>query len=215
MGSEKSGDRLLVSHLRLRRIIGLLGVALPVVLAVWGFALRGSVEVEDSLSNYYGLRTRDAFVGILFAFAWFLFAYEGYERKDDIAGNLAGLFALGVALFPTSGRPWEHAVHLSCAAALFFTLSYFAIFLFTKSGGAVSPEKNIRNRFYRGCGAIMLACVAGIGIYHLALKDTAIAALKPTFWLESLALWAFGASWFVKGETLWKDRNPKSEAQDA
>jgi hypothetical protein len=25
------------------------------------------------------------------------------------------------------------------------------------------------------------------------------------FWLEALALWAFGFSWFVKGETLWKD----------
>jgi hypothetical protein len=39
----------------------------------------------------------------------------------------------------------------------------------------------------------------------LLLKDTAIAAIKPVFWLESLALWAFGISWFVKGETLWRD----------
>lgn len=52
----------------------------------------------------------------------------------------------------------------------------------------------------------MLGCVVGIGLYALLLKDTAIAALEPIFWLESLALWAFGLSWFVKGETLWKDR---------
>jgi hypothetical protein len=29
--------------------------------------------------------------------------------------------------------------------------------------------------------------------------------MKPVFWLEAFALWAFGVSWFVKGETLWKD----------
>jgi hypothetical protein len=28
------------------------------------------------------------------------------------------------------------------------------------------------------------------------------------FWLESSALWAFGFSWFVKGETLWQDALP-------
>ena len=26
--------------------------------------------------------------------------------------------------------------------------------------------------------------------------------MKPVFWLESLALWAFGLAWFVKGEGL-------------
>ncbi|HEY8884050.1 MAG TPA: hypothetical protein VIO35_01960, partial [Chloroflexota bacterium] len=25
------------------------------------------------------------------------------------------------------------------------------------------------------------------------------------FWLESAMLWAFGFSWLVKGETLWRD----------
>jgi hypothetical protein len=26
------------------------------------------------------------------------------------------------------------------------------------------------------------------------------------FWLESVALWAFGISWFIKGDTLFTDR---------
>jgi hypothetical protein len=44
-----------------------------------------------------------------------------------------------------------------------------------------------------------------IPLYYLLPSDTAFAAWKPVFWLESLALWAFGFSWLIKGETLWQD----------
>ena len=42
-------------------------------------------------------------------------------------------------------------------------------------------------------------------VYYMFLQHTAVARLKPIFWLETLALWAFGVSWFIKGQTLWKD----------
>ena len=205
MTTTGAGRGMLISFLTLRRIIGALGVLLPVILAVWGFALRGSFEIQPSISDYYGLRTRDAFVGILFAIAWFLFAYRGYERKDDVAGDLACGFALGVALFPNSGSGWEKAVHFGSALGLFLVLAYFSLALFTKSGPSCSPRKRIRNRIYTVCGVIMLASIASIGLFYWLLEETAIAAVKPVFWLESLARWAFGISWFVKGETLWKD----------
>ena len=200
------GDgRLVVSHLTLRRVVGILGISLPVLLMLWGFTLCECTELLDSISDYYGLRTRDGFVGVLFVVAWFLFAYRGYERKDDLAGDLACLFALGVALFPNSGEDWEKVIHFSSAAAFFLVLSYFSLALFTKSGDSQTPEKRVRNRIYVTCGLVMLACVALIALYYLLLKDTAVSAIKPVFWLESLALWAFGLSWFVKGETLWRD----------
>jgi hypothetical protein len=198
-------DSNLVSYLTLRRVVGALGVALPVVVAVWGFFLKGDVAIESSISSYYALRTRDAFVGILFTIAWFLFTYRGYDDRDDIAGNLACVFALGVALFPNSGTGFEKAVHFTAAALLFLVLAYFSIHLFTQTGGFVTPEKRIRNRIYRACGWIMIAAVVTIGIYSLALDHTPLAALQPVFWLEALALWAFGVSWFVKGETLFRD----------
>ena len=78
MGKGKIELRVLVSPLTLRRVV-VLGVALPVVLALWGFALCRCMEIQPSISDYYGLRTRDAFVGILFVVGWFLFAYRGYE----------------------------------------------------------------------------------------------------------------------------------------
>jgi hypothetical protein len=63
----------------------------------------------------------------------------------------------------------------------------------------------------------MLLCIALIGFYFMALQGTALSALRPVFWLESLALWAFGVSWFIKGETLFKDAKapPLRHAPDA
>ena len=202
-------EGVLVSYLTLRRIVGILGIGLPIVVAIWGFAL--GYALQPSISDYYALRTRDAFVGILFTIGWFLFTYRGFDRHDDVGGNLACLFALGVALFPNSGTQLECIVHFSSAAALFLVLAYFSLFLFTKTGGATppTPEKKTRNRVYVACGVVMLACIALIGLYHLLkLQHTAVAAMNPVFWLESLALWAFGFSWFVKGETLWQDALP-------
>jgi hypothetical protein len=197
---------MLVSPPTLRWVVGVLGVALPVVLAVWGFFICRCLEIQPSISDYYALRTRDAFVGILFVVGWFLFAYKGYEPQDDIAGDLVCLFALGVAFFPNSGKGWEKALHFISATALFLVLSYFSLGLFTKSKGQKTPRKRTRNAIYRTCGVVMLACIVLIGIYSWWLDDTPISALKPVFWLESLALWAFGISWFVKGKTLFQDR---------
>lgn len=209
MTNDETEERLIVSHLTLRRVVGILGVALPVILALWGFALCECIELQNSISDYYSLRTRDALVGILFAIGWFLFAYRGYGLGDSIAGYLACLFALGVALFPnSSGDEWQRVVHFTSAVLLFLVLSYFALFLFTKSNEpreSWTDQKKLRNRIYMACGAVMLACIVLIGLYFGLLKDTAVSDIKPVFWLESLVLWTFGISWFVKGQTLWKD----------
>lgn len=213
--------------------MGILGVALPVVLMMWGFALSGwSFELQDSISDYYSMRTRDALVGILFVIAWFLCTYKGYETVDDVAGYLACLFALGVAFFPNSGVSWERIMHFSSAVGLFLVLSFFSLFLFTKtvespkglrgtltsfrfgvikSRDPEQSEKKIRNRIYVACGLVMLACIVLTGLYYLLWKNTTISAIKPVFWLESFMIWAFGISWFIKGETLWKDKKARTE----
>jgi hypothetical protein len=199
------GTDVVVSYLTLRKVVGALGMALPLVVAVWGIALVPDHALLPSISDYYRLRTRDAFVGILFTIAWFLLTYRGYERKDDIAGNLACFFALAVALFPTSGTRIEQVIHLTAATGLFLVLAYFALFLFTKSGPVQTEMKIVRNRVYRTCGVIMLACIGLIALYKLFLDHTAMAQFTPVFWLETIALWAFGFSWFVKGEAILGD----------
>jgi hypothetical protein len=196
----------IVSYRTLRRVVGLLGVSLPVVLAVWGFALFGEIRLEPSISDYYVLRTRDAFVGVVFTIGWFLFTYRGYDWRDNMAGNLACVFALGVALFPNGGSRGEHVAHVVSAAAFFLVLAYFSFFLFTLSAGSPTPQKIVRNRIYRACGVAIVACVVLAAADYVFSSTSLLRALSPMFWLESGALWAFGVSWFVKGETLFKDR---------
>ena len=160
----------------------------------------------------------DIFVGILFTIGWFLFAYEGYETRDNIAGNLACFFALGVALFPTKGTGIIHTLHYISAIGLFVTLIYFSVYLFPKTGkggkpfacpkfrkrDGLSQEKLNRNRIYVFSGFVMFLCLILIAIYK-CLLDPWFYKYAPVFWLEALMLVAFGFSWFVKGDTLFKD----------
>lgn len=193
----------------LRRIVGTLGIALPVVLALWGFAVCPNHRLQPSISDYYYCRTRDGLVGILWTIGWFLFAYPGYEWTDRLAGIIGGICALGVALSPDQGPGIEPAIHFTSATILFLTLACFSLFLFTKSDGSPTANKLKRNRVYRTCGVVMVLCIVTLAVYHAVPKSASIDALRPVFWLESLALWAFGISWGVKGEVgPWRDRSP-------
>lgn len=191
----------------LRRVVGILGVGLPLVMAIWGFVILGGIELLPSISAYYDLRTRDGFVGILFVVGWFLLAYKGYEPTDDRAGDVACVCAVGTALFPHNGSGLQNEIHFAAAAGMFLTLAFFALCLFTKTGGDMTPEKKRRNVVYRVCGWAILVCVAVMGI--LAIPGVIDGSVKTesriVFWLEAAALTAFGVSWFVKGETLFRD----------
>lgn len=211
---QENQQDLVFSYLALRKTIGLLGLSLPFVVSLGALLFFGT-GMQDSISSYYHTGTRDAFVGILFAVGFFLFSYRGYERKDDVAGNLACVFALGTALFPTAPPGSTAAtatvvgsLHLVFAGLFLLTLSYFCLVLFTKTD-KTSPgtPKLLRNRVYRVCGYTMLGCLALILIYKVAVGSThtAIAPIQPIFWLEALAIFAFGVSWFVKGEAILKD----------
>jgi hypothetical protein len=203
-----SEDGLVVSYLTLRKAVGILGIALPVLLAVGCLVVGQCDGLEPSISDYYGTPMRDLFVGLLFAIGLFLFSYRGYDRRDEVAGKLGCCLAMGVALFPTtSTTAWVHDAHLVFAAALFLTLAWFSLFQFTQTAKDVPPtlKKLQRNRIYRTCGIVMLACVASIALYKGFLANTALAGLNPVFWLESLALWAFGFSWLTKGEFILQD----------
>ena len=207
------------SYLSLQRAVGVLGVLLPVILVIGNWVLTDSKVLEKSISHYFHTDMGGVFVGVLFAIGVFLFFYEGYkpdpaekayQPSDNVAGNLACVFALGVALFPTANAngvsDWVSRVHALSAAGMFLTLAYFSLFLFTKTNNPKPKKpKRTRNRWYRTFGVIILACIALITIYNTLPDDNSIAVIKPVFWLESLALWAFGAAWFIKGETLWKD----------
>ena len=69
------------------------------------------------------------------------------------------------------------------------------------SGDRLPARKRIRNVVYRGCGITILSCVALAALSN-ALPMPVSARLPLLFSFEALAVFAFGISWFVKGQTL-------------
>ena len=208
---------LLRSYLSLRKSIGLIGTALPFVLGLGGL-LFASLSLQSSVSSYYHTALRDVLVGSLCAIAVFLWSYCGYDRRDRIAGNLACICALGVALFPTAPenptalQSALSRVHLISAAGFFLTLAYFSIVLFRLSDDPTPTSRKLqRNLVYEACGYTILACIVGIGALSLTPAGERLKQLRPVFWLEAAAIVAFGISWAVKGETILKDREPESQ----
>ena len=212
---KEEPDSLVISYLALRKAIGILGIALPFALAIGGIWLYG-LEIQSSVSSYYRTGMRDVFVGTLCAIAVFLMSYNGYEPKDNIAGKLACLFAIGTALLPVAPERnpsqqellIEH-LHLLSAVLFFLTLAFFSLFLFTKTDPSKKKtrKKQQRNAVYISCGALILVGLALIVVIGL-LPDGALAGLKkgqPVFWLEAMMVVAFGFSWFTKGEAILQD----------
>jgi hypothetical protein len=206
-------DSLVWSYLDLRKAIGIIGICLPFVLA-FGKIILESPGIQSSISSYYYTVMRDVFVGSLCAIGVFLLSYQGYEREDAIAGRLACLFALCTAFFPTAPDVNASAqqviigtVHLVSAALFFLTLAFFALILFRKTDPNKTPtrKKRQRNVVYTVCGYTIIACIAVITLLKFLPDGSAIQELTPIFWLESIAIVAFGMSWFVKGEAILKD----------
>ncbi len=96
-----ANESLVLSYLGLRKAIGIIGILLPFVLVFGKILLERGLGIESSISAYYYTVMGDVFVGSLCAVGVFLLSYRGYERKDNIAGDIACIFAIGVALFPT------------------------------------------------------------------------------------------------------------------
>ncbi|MFA7418371.1 MAG: hypothetical protein WCZ90_01700 [Melioribacteraceae bacterium] len=212
----------------MRRTIGVLGIALPLVVVIGGL-IENPHMLQGSISGYYYTNMRDFFVGILCVVALFLISYQGYERIDNIVANLAGFSALGMIIFPTKmyyhkiekvgmflmGDDISGFLHLLFASIFFITLSYNSIFLFTKRHSInISKEKRSRNILYRVSGIVMLIQILLIILYMVFLRETYLSKTYPILIFESIALFAFGISWLVKGNTFFRDQIKNVDEMD-
>jgi hypothetical protein len=204
---------LAVSYLFLRRAIGFIGSLLPVVLPL-GYALStGKWLLLASVSSYYYSDMRNVFVGGLCAVGVFLVCYR-YRRWDDVFATAAGTCAIGVALCPPrppdASRLAEVAgvLHIVFATLFFLTMALMCWFLFTRSSKPVGQRpaaKNARNLVYRVCAVAIVVFTALAGLSAFA-SQSFIDTVHPLFWCEALATFAFGFAWFIKGQTLLRDR---------
>ncbi len=205
-----------LSYVGLRRAIGIIALALPPTLVVGQLLLDGK-PWPNSISAYYYTSMRNVFVGAMCALGVFLLSYR-YRREDNRLSTVAAVCALGIALFPTAqegttttGEDWVRAVHFGCAAVFFLVLAGFSLLVFTRTDGPLTSRKLLRNRVYRLCGVIIvvsLAAAGGNALWERSFDGYPLRDDNALFWLESIAVWAFGLSWLVKGNFLLADRAP-------
>ena len=195
-----------------RRLIGILGLLLPLLLFIFA-GLRHTVGLPawtplNSISAYYYTGAVAIFVGVLFALALFLLTYPGYKGviADRLLGLVGGTAAILVALFPTSApdglsaptwwSPYMRTVHYLSAVVLFVVFILFAIWLFRKSNiprrGDRPLEKRRRDDICLASGIIMIASVLWAA--------SSMFTHAPIFIPESIAIIAFAVSWLTKGE---------------
>lgn len=216
--APRATDPVVLSYLALRKAVGVVALALPFMLAIpWWFV--SDQTLASSISSYYYTGMRNLFVGSLCAISMFMLCCRGYDIKDEIAGMLSSIFALGVAFFPTSpdsGATTQQiqvgAVHYTFAALLFMTLAYFCLVLFKMTAKDREPtrEKLQRNMVYTVCGSIIILSIALLVLLDVILKTRSLWGLGTVFCLETTSLLAFGVAWLVKGETFLKDTVPQA-----
>lgn len=204
------------SFYRMRQALGWLGLALPAVL-IAGTLLMGD-PLPPALSDFYYGPLGDIFVGIMVTIGFFLLTYLGHREpatllSDRNVSSLAGLAAVGVALFPNDTLdpclgvkvPTLTAsglLHVGSAGVFLGCTAVFCLFLFRRTDGPPSPAKRRRNRIYLLCGLAIGLALLGLVVFFVVPtpeQRCAMRALRPVLWLEVLTIVAFGVSWLVKG----------------
>ena len=200
------------TYRKLRKVIGILGMSLPVLLVVlapllksWHEGLPIHWELENSISAYYYTKAGGLFVGTLFAIGVLLLSYN-YRVVDTIMTTIACGLAITVALCPTPEFNGQvnllGILHYVGASGLFFTFGYMALLRFTISD--VDPsDVNWQNRrkLYRACGTVIFAMLAVALVLWVVERLTGTELVLPVvnnnwlFWVEVVMVEAFGLSW--------------------
>lgn len=142
--------------------------------------------------------------------SWSGRAFAGFQGGAEQSAALA---PFDDTLMQFEQFPGASNLHLAAAGLLFAFLAWFSLVVFTREipardyvNGTLKPVKQLRNRIYRATGHVILACLAvlvlrkgGEALFGaLAFWDQ----VNLTFWLEAIALYAFGVAWMVKGRFL-------------
>ncbi|QWF76666.1 DUF998 domain-containing protein [Amycolatopsis sp. CA-230715] len=203
-------DTLVHSYLFLRRAIGVIGVALPFVLVLGKFVVDGG-GLLNSISSYYHTDLRDVFVGAMVATGVFLLSYRGYDRLDEITGDIAAVAAIGLAVCPTTPADPTATdrtlgtLHLVFAGVFFLSLAFFCLVLFTRTDKTEPTERKAQRNFvYVVTGWTIVVCLVLIAVCS-AFFSAELASLHPALWLEAIAILAFGFAWLTKGDAILRD----------
>ena len=219
-----------VSYLTLRQMIGWIGLLMPFAVRLGAYAFEG-IPSTGSISAYYYTGMRDVFVSTLVLIGALFACYRTPSWRDNLLATVAGIAAIGIGLFPmhpsyaaeiiskhpdiASGKCYLnrgllgfHFLFVSIFFALACYLVYFRFSAFTPPNP--TPQKRVRNRVYKICGAIMAVSSLAIA-YTVVARDG-----ESIFWPETVAVVSFAIAWLVKGQTIFlKDELPTKGVENA
>lgn len=219
------------SYLELRSAVGWIALGLPVMLLGWSVVASslppplhariapGQPALPSSFSAYYYTPMRNLLVGCLCAIGFFNLCARGYEWRDEVAGWVSAICALGMAFCPTAppggGSALSQtlsAAHNDFAEVFFITLALMCLALFrtTASNRRLTRAKRRRNLVYLVCGLVMAVCGVVDFICHRLRPIPMWGPVGSIFCCELVALEAFGIAWLVKGKTFTKRRRVAS-----
>ena len=234
-------NRLVWGYLWHRRIIGVLGVLLP--LSLWVFGKILDVDpLPSSLSAHFHFDTGPVFVATWCVVGAFLISYYGYHWSDRVVTSAGGIGAIGLAQCPTPGIAGT-VVHSVCPAgqihpafvALFFiSMIVLVVCIFTRS---MAVDRKTRLNLVRWCGFLWYftpksdkerdarrgwkrvrdytymsaGLVMAVSGLLMIFSPESFGVMR-VFWFETAAISAFGIAWFVKGAAVRK--RVEEEARD-
>lgn len=211
------------TYFSLRWGMVVMAFAFPIVITLGDFLLYKS-GLLASLSAYYYTGVRDVFVGLLVAIGACLYLYKGFSVSENVALNLAGVFVVAVAMFPTQANCGESCAlfttHTVSAILFFLCIAYVAIFKGPETLSLMGDEK-IRRRYrrtYKTLGTVMIVSPAVALIASLILEASTGKKFVVVL-AEWLAVWIFATYWYFKSrelasteaETRALDRNLETE----
>jgi hypothetical protein len=194
------------TYFNLRIGMAVIAFAFPILLAVGAKLLR-NISLQDSMSAYYHAGNgamRDWFVGVLVAIGAFLYLYKGFSRAENYALNLAGIFGIGVAVFPMQ---WQCepacdpvSLHGTLAVLFFICIAYVCLFRASDTLALLTDAKKIGRykAIYRTLGVLMVASPLTAFVVSGVLRR--LSAL--VFFIEAFAVWAFAAYWLAKSREM-------------
>ena len=192
------------SYLSQRRVIGWLGIFLPVL------CVASEVFIEDKPDGWwYSISATYHFSPVLTMMmsctALFLMTYKGYDTGDRIINCISGILALCVVLFPCNTEFLDqetkiglfqllptrsHIVHCVSAAFLFVSFAVNILVQFTKG------NHRKQNIIYKTCGWLMVVCM----VLYVLTEVMKIFPGYSTIFFEGVLLLLFGTAWLVKGK---------------
>lgn len=230
MNSNKLSDHIAATYQAIRIGLAIIAFTFPPWLVLGGKAF-DNLKWQESMSAYYHASAlsqadsesskqpthpsqgtmRNWFVGLLFAVGVILYLYKGFTWLENWALNLAGIMALGVALFPMAWGPsfpgynfrvlgLDFSLHGACAIGLFICIAYVCIYRAPDTLPLI--KDTVRRESYRKRYRVVGHLMWSFPVIAWVLSSTLWQHRNLVFLMEMLGVWVFAAYWWIKSREI-------------